>query len=129
MSLFSRPRSKAASDSMHGRRLHEDFRRSGPDHHDAVDGLLEGANVGDNLLGQIALVLAFLHMRAVQPLHVIAVENCRHRLDGFKIRLELFEDLGLQNFSVRGSLVHVVFKDVPTGKDDIVQDRRAEQNP
>ena len=67
------------------------------------------------------LVLALLHVRAVEALDVVLVEDGGQRLDGFEIGLELFEDFLLENLGVGGALVDVVFEDVPAGEDDVVQ--------
>ena len=53
---------------------------------------LELADVGDQLLGQILLVLALLDVRAVEPLHVLAIEHRRHRLDRRQLVLDLIEE-------------------------------------
>src|ERR1019366_4076527 len=50
---------------MDGGRLEEDFGRAAPNHHHAIDGLLEGLNVGDELIGKVALVLASFDVSAV----------------------------------------------------------------
>ena len=106
---------------VHGRRLDENLRRSAPDHHHAVHGLLEGPNVGPHLLGQVALVLALLHVRAVEALHVVLVEDRRQRLDRLQVGLQLLQRLLVQHLGVRGGLVDVVLEDVPAGKDQVVQ--------
>ena len=68
--------------------LHVDLGAAAPDHHEPIAAvrLLERADVGDHLLGQVALVLALLDVRAVEPLHVALVEHRRHRLDRFELR-------------------------------------------
>jgi hypothetical protein len=109
---------------MHAGRLQEYLSRAGPDHDYAVDGLLEGLDVVDDLLGQVTLVLALLYVRAVQALHVILVEDSRQRLDGFQIWLELLERLLVQHLGVRGRLVDVVLENIPAGEDHIVQVRQ-----
>jgi hypothetical protein len=60
-------------DGLVGRRfLHEHFGAAAPHHDEAIEVvvLLERADVGAQLLGEIPLVLAFLHVRAVETLHV-----------------------------------------------------------
>ena len=52
---------------------------------------LEVADVGDQLLGEILLVLALLDVRAVEPLHVLLIEHGRHRLDRRELVLDLIE--------------------------------------
>ena len=85
---------------------------------------LERANVRNDLIRQIALVLALLDVRAVEALDVTLIEHRRHRLD----RLELIPDL-LQLPRVehtgrprRG--VAVFFEDVPAAEDNVVQIRQ-----
>ena len=50
---------------MHRAFLHEDFRAAAPHHHEAAAAvlLLEGADVGNELLGEVLLVLALLDVR------------------------------------------------------------------
>ena len=57
--------------------------RSAPDHHQAAEPvlLLEVLDVGDDLFGQIALVLALLDVLSVQLLHVDGIEDGRPGLD------------------------------------------------
>ena len=66
--------------------LEEDFGRAAPDHDDAVDGLFECLDVGAELLGEVALVLALLDVGAVEALDVVLVEDGGHGLDGFEDR-------------------------------------------
>jgi hypothetical protein len=106
---------------VHRRRLHEDFRRPAPDHHHAVNRFLEGLNVGDQLVGQILLVLARLYVCAVQALHIVLVEHRRQRLDRLQVRLQLRQRLFIQHLGMRGRLVNIVLEDVPTGEHNIVQ--------
>ena len=106
---------------MNRRGLEEDFGRAAPDHDHAIDRLAEGADIFDHLVGEFALGLALLHMGSVQTLHIELIEDRRHWLDGFEIGLELSQNFGLQHLRVRGRLVDVVFKNVPTGEDHVVQ--------
>ena len=78
-SLASRPFSKAASDSWHGASVmkisvlpHQTMTRRSQ-----VVVALELPDVGDQLIGEILLVLALLDVRAVEPLHVLAIEHRR----------------------------------------------------
>ena len=113
---------------MDGGGLEEDFSGAAPDHDDAVDGLSEILNVGADLVGEVALVLAFFDVGAVEALDVVLVEDGGKRLDGFEIRLELFESFLLEDLGVGGALVDVVFEDVPAGEDEVVQVGQWEQN-
>ena len=85
-----------------GRRLEKNLRRAAPDHHHAIDGLLEGLDVGAHLVSQLALALALLDVRAVQALDVVLIEYRGQRLDGFKIGFQLTESFLLQHLGVRG---------------------------
>ena len=78
---------------MRGGLLHIDFRAPAPDHHHAVTAVLrlESADVGDQLLRQVAFVLALLDVRAVQAFDVAPIEHRRHRLDGFELAANLIE--------------------------------------
>ena len=82
---------------------------------------MKALDVGDHLVGQIALVLALLDVRAVEALHVVLVEDRRQRLDGLQVGLQLRQRLLVQHLGVRGGLVDVVLEDVPAGKDQVVQ--------
>ena len=76
---------------MNGGRLEEDFSRAAPDHDDAIDCLSECLDVGAHLVGEVALVLALLDVRAVEALDVVLVEDRGQRLDGFEVGLELLK--------------------------------------
>ena len=78
---------------MRARLLHEHFRAAAPHHHHAIEPMLflEIADVGADLLGEILLVLALLHVRSVEPLHVSLIEHRGPRLDGFELRFDLIE--------------------------------------
>jgi hypothetical protein len=109
---------------MHRRRLQEDLRRPSPQHNHAIHRLLERLNIGNHLHRQIALVLALLDMRAVQPLHIVLIEDRRHRLDRFQKRLDLRQMIVVQHLGMSRRLVNVVVKNIPAGKDNIVQARQ-----
>ncbi len=113
---------------MHSGGLEEDFCRAAPDHHDAVNSLLECLNVGANLIGKVLFVLPFFDVGAVEALDVELVEDRGQRLDGFKIGLELLEKLFVEHLGVSRGFVHVVFEDVPAGEDDVVAGRRGAQS-
>ena len=68
--------------------LHEDLGAAAPDHDEAIAVvvLLERADVGDDLLGEIAcLFLPFLTFGPLEPLDVALIEDRRHRLDRFEL--------------------------------------------
>ena len=58
---------------------------------------LNVADVVAQLLGQLPLVLALLHVRAVETLHVALIEHRRHRLDGLELGLDLIEQRRLEH--------------------------------
>ena len=97
--------------------------RSAPDHHQPVGaaGLLEVADVFAQLLDQFLLVLALLHVGAVELLDVVLVEDRLARLDRRQERLHLLQQRTLQHAGLAGCGVHVVFEDVPAGEDQVVQ--------
>jgi hypothetical protein len=79
--------------------LHEHLGAADPQHHQAIAAVLglEGADVGDELLGEVPLVLALLDVRTVEPLHVALVEDGRHRLHGLELRAHLIELRALEH--------------------------------
>jgi len=60
-------------------------------------------------------------MGAVQPLDVILVKDGGHWLDPLQGRLHFGQHVFVEHCGMHGGLVHVVFEDVPTGKDHVVQ--------
>ena len=58
---------------------------------------LELPDVGDDLLGEVALVLALLDVRAVEPLHVVLVEHRRPRADLLELGPHLVEQRLLEH--------------------------------
>src|SRR5665213_2580068 len=103
--------------------LQEDLRAASPDHHDAIEVvvLLELMDVGDHLIGEVALVLALLDVRARQPLHVVLIEHGRPRPDLLElgphlVEQRLFDDAG----RLRGA-VAVFLKDVPAAEYKVVE--------
>ena len=82
---------------------------------------LEAADVGADLLGQIHLVGALLDVRAVEPLHVAAVEDRRPGLDGLELGRDLLEQRRLEHAGGAGRLVAVVLEDVPAAEHDVVE--------
>ncbi len=106
-----------------GRFLHEHFGAAAPHHHQAIEAVvfLELADVGAKLLGKIPLVLAFLHVRAVEPLHVALIEHRGHRLDGFELGLDLIEQRRLEHAGRARRLVGVLFENIPAAEDDVVE--------
>jgi hypothetical protein len=111
---------------VHRALLHEDLGAASPHHHEPVAAVpgLERANVGDQLLGQIALVLALLDVGAVEPLHVALVEHGRHGLHGFQFTAYLFELRVLEHAGRPGRGVAVFLEDVPPAEHDVVEARQ-----
>jgi hypothetical protein len=83
--------------------------------------LPEVADVVAQLLGQIHLRLALLHVGAVDLLHVVVIEHGGARLHRGKKRLQLVEQPLVEHSGVRGRFVHVVFENVPAGEDQVVE--------
>ena len=101
----------------------EDLGAAAPEQHDAIEPVvrLEAADVVDELLGEILLVLALLDVRAVEPLDVLAVEHGRHRLDRRQLVLDLIEQRRLEHAGGLGRLVAVVLEDVPAAEHELVE--------
>ena len=74
-----------------GGRLDEGFGRGAPDRDQPIGAarLAEVANVLPQLFGEVELVLAFLHVRAVDLLDVVVIEDGLHRLDRSSAALSL----------------------------------------
>ena len=108
---------------MRCRLLHEYLGRPAPNHHQPVGtgALLEIADVGSKLLREIHLRLARLNVMTIQLLHIVAIEDSLARLHRLEKRLYLLEQLFLENACLAGGGVHVVFKDVPTGENQVVE--------
>ena len=102
----------------------EDLGAAAPDHHEPVEVvvLLEGADVLAQLLGQVALVLALLDVRAVEALDVLAVEDGLPRLDGLELRAGSARAArSSRTPACLRRLVAVVLEDVPAAEHDVVQ--------
>ncbi len=106
-----------------GAGLDERLGRAAPDHHQAIGAarLLELADVVAHLLGEFHLVLALLHVGAVELLDVVLVEDGLARLDGREERLHLLQQRAVEHTGLAGRRVHVVFEDVPTGEDQVIE--------
>ena len=103
--------------------LHEYLGRPAPNHYQPVctGAFLEIADVGPKLLREIHLRLARLDVMTIQLLHIVAIEDSLARLHRLEKRLYLVEQLFLENACLTGGGVHVVFKDVPTGENEVVE--------
>jgi hypothetical protein len=108
---------------------HEHFGAARPHHHQPVAAMLrlEGADVGDELVGQILLVLPGLHVRAAQPLHVALIEHRRHRPDRFHLGPDLVEQTRLEHAGRAGRGVAVFREDVPAAEDEVVEADEADE--
>jgi hypothetical protein len=94
-----------------------------PYHHEPVDALVlfEAPHVLAKLLGQVLLVLAFLDVRPIEPLHVATIEHRRHGTDGFEVRPDLLQQILLEDAGRSCGFVRVVFEDIPPAEHDVVQ--------
>ena len=84
-------------------------------------GLSEIADVVAQLLGEIHLGLALLHVGPVDLLHVVVIEHGSARLNRREKRLQLLEQAVVEHARIGRGFVHVVFEDVPAGEDQIVE--------
>ena len=66
-------------------------------------------------------MLALLDVGSIQPLHIVLVKDRRHRLDRFQKRLDLRQVIVIQHLRVGCRLIDVVLKNIPAGKDHIIQ--------
>ncbi len=122
-SLSSSPFSKVGHGLVHRALLHEDLGAAGPHHDEPIAAVLglERADVGDELLGEVPLVLALLDVGAVEPLDVALVEHGRHRLHGLELAAHLFELRVLEHAGHAGRGVAVFLEDVPAAEHDVVE--------
>src|SRR5204863_9995470 len=83
-------------------RLQEELGRAGPDHDEAAGARrsLELPGVRAQLLGQPHLVLALLHMGAVELAHVVAVEHRWEWFYGLQERLHTLQQLTVEHASL-----------------------------
>ena len=82
---------------------------------------LELPDVGDDLLGEILLVLALLDVRAVEPLHVALIEHGRPRPDLLELGPDLVEQRRLDDAGRARGGVAVVLEDVPAAEHEVVE--------
>ena len=122
-SLAEQARFKRRQRLVRGRLAHEDLGAAAPHHHEPIELVirLELADVGDDLIGQVQLVGPFLDVGTVEPLHVLAVEDSRPRLDGLQFGPDLLEQVGVEHARRPGGLVAVVVEQIPPAKHDVVQ--------
>src|ERR1019366_1462199 len=108
---------------MNGLGLNEALSRSAPDGNQAAGAarFLEVADVLAKLLGQVQFVLPLFHVRPVDLLDVLVIEYSLHWRDGTEPLLHFVEQVALEHARIAGSRVHVVFKNIPAGEDQIVE--------
>ena len=122
-SLSSRPFSNAASDWCTGPSF---MKTSVLPHHTITRRAqlcfcLEVADVGDQLIGEVLLVLALLDVRAGQALDVALIEHRRHRLDRLELGADRIEQRALEHAGRAGRGVAVFFENVPAAEHDVVE--------
>jgi hypothetical protein len=83
--------------------------------------LLEGADVGDQLIGEVLLVLALLDVRARQPLHVALIEHGGHRLDRLELGTDRVEQRAIEHAGRARRGVAVFLEDVPAAEHDVFE--------
>ena len=125
-SFSSSARSKFAIVACASDRGHVDLGAAAPDHDEPIEPvvLLEQADVFHHLLGQVALVLALLDVRAVEPLDVALIEDRRPGPDLLELRANLLEQRRLEDAGRLRRRVAVVVEDVPAAEDEIVERRQ-----
>src|SRR2546423_4044640 len=109
---------------MGGAGREEPLGRRSPDHHQTVGPrtLLEFPDVLPQLLSQVPLVLAGLHVGAVQPLHVVLLEGGGQRLDHLGEILDRLQVLvPLQHARLHRGGVRVVRDRVPGREHQVFQ--------
>ena len=106
-----------------------DLGGAAPDHDHAVQALvlLEAGDVVAHLLGQVALALALLHVRAVELLHVLRVEHGGPGLDPFEERLHGRQVAVFEDARLLGRLVGAVGIDVPAPELEVFQAREGDE--
>src|SRR5207247_515011 len=102
-----------------------------PDHHQAVGArrLLERADIRAQLLGQVALRLTRFDMRAVQALHIAAVERGRHGLDAPQEIAHRLEVVRLEHTGLLGRGVRVIRNRVPGREHQVGELREGHELP
>ena len=101
----------------------EDLGGRAPHDHEAVAVVLrlEVPHVLPQLLGQVTLGLALLHVRAVQARDVVILEHRRHRLDGREELLDGLEVLVFEHTGLLGGGVCVIRDGIPRTEHNVLQ--------
>ena len=107
---------------MHFVVLHENLGAAAPDHHQPLDAVvgLEALDVFAHFQHGIPLALGTFDVGAFEAAHVVAVENRGHRLDGLERVRDLVEQFVVQDASVDGRVIGVLWKDIPAAEDQAV---------
>ena len=107
------------------RRPHEDLGRSAPDHDHPVAAILltEPTDILAELFGQLLLRPATLDVLAVQPTHVVLVEDRGHRLDRAQEIRDRLDIAQLQRAGLGRALVRIVGDRVPRAEDQVIERR------
>ena len=121
MSSLFQPLFKRRKRLVDRRRGEKDLGRAAPDHHLALGHLFIGLNVGPQLLGQIALILALLDVAALQTLDVILIENRGHGPDPFEEGANGLQLVAIENVRCSGRLEHVFGENVPAREAEIIE--------
>jgi len=110
-------------------RRYIDFRRSAPHRDRALATVLalERPDVVAQLLDHFRLRRAALHVRSVEALHVLGIEDAGHRLDCFELVANEIDVVLRENVGVQRRFVRVIGKDVPSAEYEIVELREAEE--
>ena len=85
---------------------------------------LEALDVVAQLFGELALVRAFLDVRAVEPLDVTSIEHRRPRLDRLQLRLDLFEQRRFEHAGGLRRFVRILLENIPAAEHDIIERRK-----
>ena len=106
-----------------GALLDEGLGRGAPDGDQAAGSarLPEVADVLAKLLGEVELVLSLLHVRPVDLLDVVMIEDGLHGLDGAEPAFDFVEQVTLEHAGIAGGGVHVVLENVPAGEHQIIE--------
>ena len=106
-----------------------DLRGAAPHHHQPAQAVfaLELLDVGDHLVGEVALALALLDVLSVQLLHVDGIEHRRPGLDRLQEALQGLQVIAVQHPRLARGLVGIVGVDVPPAEDDVVEPRDRHQ--
>jgi hypothetical protein len=108
---------------MGGRLGREDLGAAAPDHHHPIEAVvgLELPHVGDDLLGEIFLVLPLLDVRTLQPFHVPLIEHGGPGTDLLELGPHFVEQRRLDDAGGPRRCVAVVLENIPAAEDNVVE--------